>query len=178
MSTMDKAKAIARLAVEHGWKGKISPNKETQIISLYAERNDEKIQLVWQGTKFLQGQYQFFDKVTQIASSGAGQVKIAGWPDIIALLKIIPIESRPQVTSVYVKLPFDWQNDDDDFIMSTMVERKLFWYNRIDGKIETDVVMHSKKNRIAPVGHRKLFHFISPVVGFRSVLLDQILRVG
>ena len=46
MTTMDKARAIARLAVENGWKGKISPDREKQIISLYAERNDEKIQLV------------------------------------------------------------------------------------------------------------------------------------
>lgn len=179
-----KAQAIAAIAVENGWKGSINKDffeedgKRVRITILRAKRNDEVIKIAWHGTRFKGGHYGFFEKVTFIQSSGIAIKKIEGWPDIIALLKVVPIESRPQVTSVYVKLPFDWQNDDDDFIMSTMVERKLFWYNRIDGKIETDVVMNSKKNRIAPVGHRKLFHFISPVVGFRSVLLDQVLRVG
>lgn len=176
-----KARAIGKIAAENGWKGRIGKDDEfdgVRVTTLIATRNDESISISWLDTRFNYGTYCFFDKTIQIHSSGQAIKIIEGWPDIIALLKVIPIESRPRVTSVYVKLPFDWENDSDEFIMSQIIDRKLFWYNRIDGKIEIDVAMKSQKNRIQPVGHRKLLHFVSPVTGFRSVLLDQFLRVG
>lgn len=177
---VNKVKTMIDIAVENGWKGNVSRefHEGTRIIIFYAKRNDETIKITWHGTRFKGGNYGFFDKVTMIPSSGQALKKIQGWPDIISLFKSVPIGARPALAAKYVKLPFDLASDDDETIIEAMIDRKVFWYNRIDSKIEVDVMMRSKKNRIQPVGHRKLLHFISPVVGFRSVLLDQVLRVG
>lgn len=179
-----KAQQIARIAVENGWKGKINTEMQgiqedsVRVTTLVATRNDESIALEWHGKAFFDGVYYFFDRVTKLHSSGLAIKKVEGWPDILEIFRHAPMGSRPALAEKYVKLPFDWRNDSDEEIINSIIDRKVFWYNRLDSKIEADVCMKSKKNRIQPIGHHKLLHFISPLVGFRSMMLDQVLRVG
>ena len=66
-------------------------------------------------------------------------------------------------------------------VIATMMGRKVFWYSSLSNKIHCDVVLEkSKKNKnfaIRDINHRKLFNFVG-VQGYRSILLDTVLKVG
>jgi hypothetical protein len=180
-----KAQEFGRIAKEYGWTGKIdSEIQETPVFErqrvtiLRATRNDETIVIAWHGKAFKHGYYGMFgETISAIHSIGEARKKVRGWPNIMDLFKKVAPERRPALSAVYVKLPFTADSSDSE-IISSLVNRKLYWYNRIDGGIYDDVLMKSTKNRIQDIGHRKLLHFIGAATGFRSVFIDQILKVG
>ena len=67
--------------------------------------------------------------------------------------------------------------------MERLIGHQLFWYGHTESKLHCDVVLPpTKKNslqyNIKDIGHRKLFNFIGAQAGFRSVLLDTLIKVG
>jgi hypothetical protein len=95
---------------------------------------------------------------------------------------MFPSMNRPKLVETYRKLPFE-HSEPNDVIMPKLLGQQLTWYSHEHNKITTDLVLYpkgakSKQYRIADVGHRKIFHFIGSQAGFRSVLLDTVIKVG
>ena len=181
-----KAQHIGRVAKEHNWKGSLSSNvvEGQRITVISAARNDEYFQMKWIGGKLSHASY--FIRVDEdkheitITHSKAMLEKIAGWPDIFDLFKWFPKANRPLLVEKYRRLPFNLEDDSNEEIISKLLGCKLFWYGHESTKYHTDVVLPKKSNkvRIQDVGHRKLFHFVGAQAGFRSILLDSLLKVG
>lgn len=181
MSTA-KAKMIAMVAVEQGWKGNIK--RDRNIVCLKAFRNDEQIQVQWMNGKLKYAKYKIFNKSFNLTCQKQVTEKLCGWPDLRDLFKWFPKIDRSSLVEKYRDLPFEL-DDDNDEIMSKLVGRKIFWYCRREpSKISCDVVLlpkgaKSKHFRVVNVGNnRKMFHFVGTAIGFRSVLLDTIVKVG
>jgi hypothetical protein len=180
-----KVRHIAGIAADNGWKGKIDSEviDGQRITTLAAMRNDESISMQYKNNEMTDADYYIFDKLMSLQSASQVIEKIQGWPDILKLFKWFPNSNRPLLVEKYRRLPFDWETDDPNAIMDTMMGRKLFWYSHLSNKIHTDIVLEKQPNKqsnkfeIRPVGHRKMFNFVG-VLGFRSVLLDTILKVG
>ena len=181
MRAVKKASHVGSIAAQNGWKGKLDSEvvDGQRITSLTGRRNDESFYAYWEDEKLSRAGYFIFSRETRLTCAKQLIEKIEGWPDLIKLYKWFPDANRPNLTQTYRKLPFDL-DDDDEEIISKLLGRKLFWYGHESTKIHTDVVLKSKskKIRIQNVGHRKLFHFIGAQAGFRSVLLDTLIKVG
>lgn len=182
--SVDKAKKIARIAVENGWTGTIEMDGPT--VTLKTIRNDEKIICLWID--------QHLDQATYSLMIGKGRSwnlqcaklvteKLTGWPDLGNLFKWFPEANRPTLVNKYRRLSFDWENSSDDEIIANLVGRQVFWYSHSSVKMQCDVVLEPKSKKksqieIRPVGHRKLFNFIGAQFGFRSLFLDTIVKIG
>lgn len=179
MSTA-KAKLLAMTAVENGWKGNIKKSSDT--VTLVAERNHEKVVVRWVDGKLNRAQYSIFDRKWKLTCQKQVTEKLCGWPDLSNLFKWFPKMNRPTLVEIYRDLPFEF-DDPNEEIMAKLIGRKLFWYCRESAKMRCDVVLpptksSSKNYRVVNVGHRKMFHFVGAQIGFRSVLLDTIIKVG
>lgn len=176
-----KAKRIARIAVENGWQGNIQHDKGATLLT--AERNDESIIVGWQDNVMINAAHYILGKETQLHCAKQVLEYVEGWPDVLKLFRWFPNMNRPTLVEKYRRLPFDWENDDDDTIISNLIGRQIFWYSHISMKMYCDVVLEPKgkksnKFEIKHVGHRKMFNFIGAQAGFRSVLLDALVKVG
>lgn len=181
---ISKAKQLGRAAHHNGWKGSIEHDPSTLTTEFVAERNDEHLYVKWVDNTMDKAEYYILGKRVQLACAKDVLKILRGWPDIIALLKLARAEnvSGPYIVETYRRLPFDWENDSDEDIMAAMVERKVYWYNRIDCKVTSDFVTRPRRKsqifEIRQVGpHRKIFHFVGTQCGMRSVLLDMVLKV-
>ena len=180
-----KANKIAKIAVENGWKGHLDSDvleNGLRTTELTAHRNDEQILVYWINEKLDHAVYSIFGKTTNLTCSKQVIDKVKGWPALADLFNRFPKANRPNLVRTYRKLPFDLDGPDDE-IITKLLGAKLFWYGHETAKIHADVVLpptkaKSKHYRIVNVGHRKLFHFIGAQAGFRSVILDTLLKVG
>lgn len=177
-----KAKRLARIAVEHGWKGNIESESGTTLFTAW--RNDESIVLEWSAGHLVSGQYKLFDHTRILSSTSEARKHIEGWPNIMQILKHFPGgEFRTKVVERYNNVPFDWQTASNEDMMAAMMDREIYWYSHLSAKIQRDHVLKPKtkpqagRYEIKQVGHRKMFNFIG-TVGFRSVLLDTLIQVG
>ena len=90
--------------------------------------------------------------------------------------------NKPTLVETYRNLPFS-MDEPNDHIMQSLYGHSLYWYSHESRKLHVDIVLpprtaNSKQYRIVDIGHRKLFHFIGAQAGFRSVLLDTVIKVG
>ena len=174
-----KAKKIARVALENGWKGSIE--HESGTTDLTAWRDDERIHVKWIANTMESAEHTLFSHVSQLSCAKAVLKVIEGTPDIMVVIKNAPLIDRPKLVEKYRVVPFDWEHDDDETIIANVLGRKLFWYSHQATKIQEDVVYipKGKKNHIEikPVAHRKMLNFVGQG-GFRSVLLDTIIKVA
>lgn len=184
-----KAKKLARVAVENSWTGNITSDVESdcRITVLNANRkdSDEAIRVEWRDNQMASATHILMDGTVsfQLPCAKSVSAVISGWPDVMQIIKMIPHEKRPEVVRRYRKLPFDWENDSDEFILSKLIGTQIFWYSHISTKIYSDNVLVPKKGKknhveIKPVGHRKMLNFIGSHAGFASVMLDSILKVN
>ncbi len=179
-----KAKRIARISIDNDWKGHLSSGiakNGVRTTELTAKRNDEQILVFWVNEKFDHAIYSIMGKVTNLTCSKQVISKIEDWPDLIDLFNKFPNANRPNLVSVYRKLPFDINGDNAE-IIPKLIGTRMYWYGHESTKIHTDIVLpptkaKSKQCRIVDVGHRKLFHFIGAQAGFRSIILDTLLKV-
>lgn len=180
-----KAKKLARVAKANGWSGTLDSEviDSVRTTTLQATRNDEAITVCYTDNTMTYGVYRIFDRIISLQCASDVKEKLQGWPDLLKLLKWFPRENKPNLVNTYRHLPFSF-DEPNDVIISKLLERKLFWYSHEGRKIEYDVPLPLKtktskqKTRIVDVGHRKLFHFIGVQVGFRSMLLDTLIKVG
>lgn len=178
-----KAKRLGRIAFENGWKGSLDHDPATSTTELSAERNDEHIYVKWIDNTMDKAEYYILGKRVQLSCAKDVVKILRGWPDIIVLMKLARALniSGPDIVETYRRLPFDWENDSNEDIMAAMVERTVYWYNRIDGRVESDFVTKPRRKsqifEVKPVGHRKIFNFIGTQCGMRTVILDMVLKV-
>lgn len=181
-----KARFIGKIAHQYDWKGAMESEVQegdTRVTTITGQRNDEYFQMQWTNEKLSHAIYfiHLGEEKHEIKITHAKQMieKLAGWPDIFDLFKWFPNANRPLLVEKYRRLPFN-HDDDNDEIISKLLGCKLFWYGHETTKYHTDVVLPKRSNkvRIQDIGHRKLFHFIGAQAGFRSVLLDTLLKVG
>lgn len=179
-----KAQEIASLAVAQDpkWSGKIDSEvvDGKRITRLTAQRNDESIEMTWRGAVYLGGTYRLFDHAINLASASVARSKITGFPNIYKVRRYAPKGNKVATVAKYRRVPFDWQEDDPQDIINTLIDRRIYWYHSEFATIHDDVVLKPKGKKtieIKPVGHRKLLSFIG-TLGFRSVLLDTIIQVG
>lgn len=174
-----KATKIANRAVAQGWTGHL----DSQVVSdhrktvLFLNRNDEQLVIDWRNAHFEQATYSIFDSIHTVTDLVQIKQIVMGWPDVIKLLEDTwrnPVE----ITKVYVRLPFDWETDDDEIIINCLVGKRIWWYESIAAKIRTDEVLPKGNMRVMPVGHRKMFAFKGSYAGNRHVLLDTLLKVS
>jgi hypothetical protein len=181
---------VAQLAVaakKHGWHGSFDSNLTDGVRDtlLQATRNDESITVRYTDNTFTYGSYKLFDRVWNVHCASVALERLQDWPDILKLFKDHPTSSRPRLVNTYRRLPFtlDAESADRKVIMKRLIGRELTWYSHEYAKLFTDRVLppttaKAKQYRIADVGHRMIFHFIGAQAGFRSVLLDTIIKVG
>jgi len=184
-----KAKKLARVAVENGWTGTINSEVENdcRITILRANRKDcdESVFVKWENNVMKEASHLLLDGSVsfQLPCAKAVSEVFSGWPDVMQVIKNTPVSKKPEVVRKYRKLPFDWENDPEDEIISKLIGTQIFWYSSVSAKIFSDHVLVPKKGKkshveIKPVGHRKMFNFIGSHSGFASVMLDTILKVG
>lgn len=181
-----KVKILTETAKQHGWTG----NLQSEVIDgvrytvLTMARNDESVALQYHDNTYYKGDYYLFDKHWHVHCASLVLERLAGWPDLLKLFKWFPNMNRPNLVGVYRQLPFNFEEPNED-IIAKLIGRQLFWYSHEAAKLHVDVVLvprnaTSKNFRIVDVaeGSRKLFHFMGASVGFRSVLLDTVIKVG
>lgn len=179
-----KALKIASAAKKHNWHGKIDAPLVDGIrhTTITATRNDEAVKVLYVGDAYQQGEYRLFDRSYNLHCASVALEKVRAWPDIMELFKLFPKAWRPNLVETYRRLPFS-EEDSNDQIMEKLYGRQIFWYSHEFARMDVDVVLHpkgskAKQYRVADVGHRKIFHFIGAKSGFRSVLLDTVIKVG
>lgn len=180
-----KVMKLATVAKSNGWHGDISSEIQNgvRVTILKATRNDEKIGVLYRDNTMVKGQYQILSTQQNLHCPSVVIEKLEGWPDILKLFKQFPNLNRPTLVDKYRRLPFSFA-EPNEVILEKLVGKTLFWYSHINNRLDTDIVLVPKKStkkenfRIVDVGHRKLFHFIGTQIGFRSVLLDTLLKVG
>lgn len=179
-----KALKIAGAAKRNHWHGHIDAPLVDGIrqTTITATRNDESIKVLYHDDAYQEGQYKIFDRASNLHCASVALEKVQDWPDLIKLFKDFPSLNRPTLVGKYRKLPFEHDDPAED-VMSSMYGRSVFWYSHEFNRMDVDVVLaprtsNSKQYRIAPVGHRRIFHFVGQKSGFRSVLLDTIIKVG
>lgn len=184
-----KAKFIGKIAAQHDWKGNMASDissGDIRVTTITGQRNDEYFQMQWTGEKLSHATYfiaidgQRHD--VKITHSKKMIEYLTGWPDIIKMYQWFPEVNRPWLTERYRKLPFS-MDDPNEKIIECLVGQKISWYGHQSVKIHEDVVLPKKSKtlktlHIVDIGHRKLFHFMGAQAGFRSVLLDTLLKVG
>lgn len=184
-----KAKKLARIAVENNWTGTINSEIENgsrkTILKATRKDSDESVQVEWINNQMNSATHSLMDGTVlfQLPCAKAVSKVFSGWPDVMQIIKSVPSEKRAEVVRRYRNLPFDWENDSDDEILSKLIGTQIFWYSHISTRIYSDNVLVPKKGKsnhvqIKPVGHRKALHFIGSHSGFASVMLDSILKVG
>lgn len=175
-----KAKKLARVAFDNGWKGSIE--HDCGITILTAHRDVEKVTVQWDANTMSESFYHFMSKTTQLYCAKAVLKVFEGQPDIMTALKYAAEEDRQALVEKYRKVPFDWENEEDHEIISKLVGAQIFWYSRMSGKIYSDWVLvpKGKKNHIEikRIKDRKALHYIGSHAGFASVMLDTIVKVG
>jgi hypothetical protein len=194
--SVSRATKIAEHAVKQGWKGKLNsdmcsgligsirlyekPYRETTLVLI---RNDEMLVITWINNEAKFFDYSIYDEShSDITSLAQCKEIIFGWPDLLELYALFPHKNQIEITKTYKRIPFDWETATDEEIISKLVGRKVFWYDHKAARIRVDVVMNikvkSKVDVVQPVGHRKLFNFNGAESGFRSVILDTLLKVA
>lgn len=184
-----KARFIGRVAHQYDWKGNYSSDviEGQRITTITGQRNDEYFQMQWNDEKLAHAIY--FIHVgsekheIKITTAKKMMEKLSDWPDILDIFKWFPKANRPLLVQKYRRLPFDLEEDSNEEIISKLLGCKIFWYGHQTAKYHTDVVLPTMgnktyKTRIVDIGHRKLFHFLGAQAGFRSVLLDTLLKVA
>jgi len=179
-----KAAKLASAAKRCGWHGTFDSTEaegERRTV-LDVARNDESMKITYIGNSMHPTEYRLLTRTWNIQSASEALVRLEGWPDLIKMFKWFPNANRPNLVETYRSLPFSME-DSNESIIEKLIGTKLFWYCHTGQKINVDVVMQPRKSdgknfRIADVGHRKLFHFIGAQCGFRSVILDTIIKVG
>lgn len=179
-----KVMKMAATAKRNGWHGSIDSEvvDGERLTVLTATRNGEELSVRYRNDVMYQAEYKILDTITSLHCPSLAIEKLEGWPDVMKLFKQCPTVSRPSIVDQYRRLPFSFEDTAAD-IMDKLIGKQLFWYSHTNSKIQCDVVRHPKKNgdpnfRVVDVGHRKLFHFIGVSAGFRSVLLDTVIKVG
>lgn len=185
-----KAQQIGRIAKENGWHGSIEEDAVTNETILYAYRNgpefdfaDETVTLTWKGNALVERpEYSLLGRTVYLQSQHQILDKIRDYPDVTKIVK--KFHNRPDIVELverYRRLPFDPLADSNEIIMSAVVGRKIWWYNRMDGNVRDGFVVSPKRKsqvfEIRPVGHRRLLNFVDRDTGMRAVLLDQLLKV-
>lgn len=184
-----KAKKLARVAVENNWTGNIESEivNDCRITTLTARRkdSDESVRVKWKNNSMTIAEHILMDGTVtfELPCAKAVATVMSGWPDVMQIIKAIPQEKKPEVVRRYRKLPFDWENDSDEFILTKLIGSQIFWYSHVSTKIYSDNVLVPKKGKknhveIKMVGHRKMLNYIGSHAGFSSVMLDSILKVG
>lgn len=181
-----KAMQLGGIAKRNGWTGSIQHNDNLNETIFRAKRAAERIFMQWANGRLAEKpEYKLLSRVYTLQSQVEVIEKLEGWPDIIKILDINRKRKDPknpvQLVKYYSRLPFDIEKDDDETIISALVNRQIWWYNSISMKIDTAKVMMPKKKSqvfsLKQVGHRKMFNFTEPQIGMRSVMLDQIVKV-
>lgn len=175
----DTSKKIMEIAIDNGWSGLRNFEGDGHVI-IALVRNDESLGIEWLHNDFHVAHYYIFDRMLAFTTlKDVGDV-VRGWPDLIELFKWFPNANKPFLTTKYRRLPFALDADNEE-ILAKIVERPVFWWDAGASKIRVDVVMKpkgAKTNRIVDMGHRKLLHFNGARDGFKSLLVDAILKVG
>ena len=180
-----KVMKLATVAKKNGWHGTIESEEKDgeRLTTLLASRNDEKMSVLYRDNTMVKARYSIFSVSYSLHCASLVIERLEGWPDLLKLFKQFPTMNRPTLVERYRRLPFSFEDPPEE-IMEKMVGRPIVWYSRINNRIDTDFVLPPKKNgksenfRIADIGHRKMFHFIGSQIGFRSVLLDTLIKVG
>lgn len=176
-----KANQFGGLANKYGWKGHLTSEviDRRRVTTLIMTRGEDEIfQSQWVNKNLSSARYSIFGRNFPIANK-VELIRYLSGPDLMWLFREFPDMNRPLLVEQFRRLPFG-ENDDDSTIINSLLGKRIWWYNRELSKIETDVVKPKadKRFRIAPVGHRKLFHCTCVETNFRSILLDQLIQVG
>lgn len=179
-----KAAKLASAAKRNDWHGTFNSEEidGVRVTVLDVHRNGESLRVDYLGNQMRPGKYDLHGRTWTVHSASDALAKLEDWPDLIKMFKWFPNMNRPTLVETYRRLPFSMEDSNED-IIAKLIGTKLFWYCHISQKINVDVVMQPRRSdgknfRIADVGHRKLFHFIGAQCGFRSVLLDTLIKVG
>jgi len=179
-----KAVELAKAAKLHGWHGTF----DSEVIAgvretvLDVTRRGESLRVTYSGNVFRSGKYELYSRRWNVHCASVALERLEAWPDLIKMFKWFPNMNRPKLVEEYRRLPFTFE-ESNDVIMERLIGHQLFWYGHTESKLHCDVVLPpTKKNslqyNIKDIGHRKLFNFIGAQCGFRSVLLDTLIKVG
>lgn len=179
-----KAMRLGKVAKENGWHGDLESEVVggQRITELRATRNDEVVYVHYTDNTMDGAVYQLFSYELKMHTASLVVERLQDWPDLLRVFKLAPREARPTLVTRYRSLPFAL-DEANEAIISKLIGQKLFWYSHEAAKLQCDVVLPPKGNqhknyRIQDIGHRKMFHFIGLQAGFRSVLLDTLVKVG
>jgi hypothetical protein len=178
-----KIKKLAAVAKRHDWHGRLDIEQidGQQVATLEVTRNDESLVIGYTDNAMSICEYKIFDMQFPCHCASVAKEKLAGWPDVVELFKLFPDRRRVDLVKTYRKLPFNWQEDDNQEILDKLIGKRVWWYSHISQKIRDEYVMIPRRAsqvfEIKPVGHRKLFNFTAAETGMRSVMLDTILKV-
>ncbi len=180
-----KAMKLVVAAKKNGWHGEIQTPIVDGVrhVDVTATRNDEVIDFHYAGDSYKSGKYTLFNKVWNMHCASVALKRIEDWPDLLHLMKTFPSKNKQKLIEKYRKLPFETEATPEE-IMHKTFGRQIFWYSPQNNKLNCDVIVtprtkkHNETYRISPVGDRRIYHFIGAQAGFRSVLLDTIIKVG
>jgi len=179
-----KASKLAKAAKANDWHGRFDSEviDGERITTLEVTRSDEYCLVMYRDNSMVRATYSILGHEQRLHCASVALEKLEGWPDLVKLFKLLPKANRPILVDRYRRLPFTFDEPNED-IIAKLLGQKIFWYNHESAKLWCDVVLQPRKSdtknfRIADVGHRKLFHFIGAQSGFRSVLLDTLIKVG
>lgn len=174
-----KAQQIGGIAKRHNWQGKFASNVfgSERHTMLSAIRDDERLEMQWRNQRLTSATYSINSISVEIKSKSELLGFLAG--DLIQLFDKFPNMNRPNLVQRFRSLPFSF-DDSNDEIIDSLVGKTLWWYDRELATIRTDTVKpkRDKRFRIVDVGHRKLFHCVMVETNFRSILLDQLIKVA
>lgn len=177
-----KASSLGNLAGAHQWKGQLDSEVvgRERKTNLQLVRNDEAMAFWWTNQTLSSASYSIFDSTpVEITSKSQLLGFVTGWPNLIQLFDTFPKFNRPNLVQRYRRLPFRFDESNDE-IIDSLIGCTLWWYDREISAVRTDTVKskRDKRFRIVDVGHRKLFHCVMVETNFRSILLDQLIQVG
>lgn len=176
---LNRSNKIMEIAKDNGWVGSVTIEATGHVV-IAIIREDESLGIEWLHNDFHVAHYYIFDRMLALPTLKEVGDVVRGWPDLLQLFRWFPNMNRPTLTAKYRRLPFELDADNEE-ILSKIVGRSVFWWDSIESRPRVDVVMKpkgAKTNRIVDMGHRKLLHFNGARDGFKSLMVDAILKVG
>lgn len=186
---------------EHGWNVDVKEESNgrdgiatVQIVTCVATRGQETISIWWENKRLLEAPtYSLAGRVVKLRNASACVQQMAKKPDFEKAARKSKRRDG-EVSQDIQRERMPWEDLPDGFVAADILRlcyaKTIVYKNSITGAVLTDVVVRSsdaslrKGNFNSKTYHisvsstgREILNFLG-VFGFRSIALDQILRVG
>lgn len=200
MSAAQKAGDFIQLLKANGWKGKLDLDEKNDWAKIFANRDQERLEIGWCDNQLIgPPKYEFAGTTANLHSAAVARKHVtASKPDMSIYLKrkrrrvrAVQRASQNNSSSAEVEfdttqheLPFDIDESTDKEILFAIRGSTLIWKNTLTGMPESEYVpreMNRDLNNTFYVAEssqgRAYVSFMTSGGVFRAVALEQILQV-